>query len=767
MGDFMKKIISLLLILMTLCGEMFASVNIIPKPNSVIETKNQFTITHETKIVTSGEKELEMVVDYLKEMILLPTGFLLEVNTSGEENAIILDLDESKEGNVGSYELTVTDKNIKITANSAIGCFYGVQSLRQLLPPEIESKQNLAYMEWKIPGVKIQDEPRFQYRGLMLDVGRNMFPVEFIKKYIDLLALHKMNKFHWHLTEDQGWRIEIKKYPKLMEIAAFRDETVIGHAGNSDVYDGKRYGGYYTQEEVKEIVAYAKSRFVTVIPEIELPGHSQAALAAYPDLGCTGGPYQVATTWGVHSEVYCAGKEKTFEFLKDVMDEVVDLFPSKYIHIGGDECPKTRWEECPDCQKRIKDEGLKNEHELQSYFIHRMEKYLLTKGRYIIGWDEILEGGLAPQATVMSWRGIAGGIEAAKQKHDVIMTPNSHCYLDYYQTDPSTQPLAIGGNLPLKRVYSYEPIPEELNKDEEQYILGVQGNVWTEYMNTPKYVEYMAYPRAIAIAEIGWSAKDDKDFNNFKKRLNNHYDRLDELFVNYFYEIPKPEAKSTYIPFTRKTKVTLHKAIKGAKIFYTTDGSNPDENSATYKKPISMNESTTIKAITYIPGSGEKSHPLTITAEKLDYKTGKKISSPENKLNITMKKGEFWSLATYKKAQEQKDFFIAGIQLPKDSPRENFGYTYNGWIKAEKKGIYHFYLTSDDGSELRINGTQIIDNDGAHGPEEVAGAVALKPGYHKIEVNYFQLGGGATLQLKWSPPGTKEKQPINQTYLFH
>ncbi len=352
-------------------------------------------------------------------------------------------------------------------------------------------------------------------------------------KYIDLLALHKMNVFHWHLTEDQGWRIEIKKHPKLTEIGSVRKETLVGHKGTGK-YDGKPYRGFYTQDEIKDIVAYAKERFITVIPEIEMPGHSLAALAAYSELGCTGGPYEVATIWGVFPDVYCAGNEKVFTFLEDVLTEVMQLFPSEYIHIGGDECPKTRWKECPKCQARMKKEDLKDEHELQSYFIQRMEKFLNAHGRQIIGWDEILEGGLASKATVMSWRGEKGGIEAAKAHHDVIMTPSFALYFDYYQADPETRPLAIGGFTSTKGVYNYYPLPKKLADNEVKYILGAQGNVWSEYMATPEYVEYMVYPRACALSEVVWSPKESLDWDNFSKRMVVHKKRLKALNVNYF-----------------------------------------------------------------------------------------------------------------------------------------------------------------------------------------------------------------------------------------
>lgn len=428
------------------------------------------------------------------------------------------------------YVLNANAKGIAIQANSGAGLFYGIQSFLQLISSDGKN----------FPFVEITDYPRFEYRGLHLDVGRHMFPPEFIKKYIDLMAHHKYNRFHWHLTEDQGWRIEIKKYPKLQEVAAFRSETLVGHSGpTNNSYDGKRYGGFYTQEEVKEIVKYAADRYITVVPEIEMPGHSLAALAAYPTLGCTGGPYEVGKKWGVFPDVYCAGKEETFTFLQDVLDEVLLLFPSQYIHIGGDECPKVRWQACPLCQARIKNEKLKDEHELQSYFIQRIEKYLNSKGRQIIGWDEILEGGLAPNATVMSWRGEKGGITAAKENHNVVMTPGNWCYFDHYQDSAKREPLAIGGLTPVSEVYSYEPVPKDLTPEEQKYILGAQGNVWTEYMATTDYVEYMVYPRACALAEVLWTPVQNKNYEDFLKRMGPHVKRLDDWRVNYAKHIVK------------------------------------------------------------------------------------------------------------------------------------------------------------------------------------------------------------------------------------
>lgn len=508
--------------------------NIIPKPIKLEAQPGKFILTADTKIALLTQDEgFQQVAQSIQQLIGPSTGFSLEISDAKRsKNAIVLEQDPSI-ANPEAYKLTITPKLITITAGKANGAFYGFQTLRQLLPPQVEEKSVVAGLEWSAPCVNIDDAPRYGYRGMHLDVGRHFFPADFVKRYIDLMALHKMNRFHWHLTEDQGWRIEIKKYPKLQEIAAWRKETIIGHNRDQPQrFDGQRYGGFYTQEEIKDVVKYAKDRFIEIVPEIEMPGHAQAALAAYPELGCTPGPFEVATKWGVFKDVFCPN-EQTFQFLEDVLTEVMPLFPYEYIHIGGDECPKDRWKESAFCQELIKKEGLKDEHELQSYFIKRMEKFITSKGKKLIGWDEILEGGLAPEATVMSWRGTAGGIEAARQRHDVIMTPTTYCYLDYYQSKDPKEPLAIGGYLPIDSVYSYDPMPAELTAEEGKHILGVQCNVWTEYMVAPAQVEYMAYPRAIAVAEMGWTPQADRDFADFKQRLTQHSRRLNELKVNY------------------------------------------------------------------------------------------------------------------------------------------------------------------------------------------------------------------------------------------
>ncbi|MEM9822428.1 MAG: beta-N-acetylhexosaminidase, partial [Bacteroidota bacterium] len=475
---------------------------IIPQVQELNAGTGFFQIDNATKIVMASEGEAwQRVVSYLNDEISPALGAKLEVVSAASENRISFERNLSIVGEE-AYELQVDPYEIIIRSKDARGAFYAVQSLLQLLAPEVLEKKPAASSHFRIPALKIKDAPRFVYRGMHLDVARHFFSVAEVKKYIDLLAFHKMNYFHWHLTEDQGWRIEIKKYPKLSTISAFRDGTLVGHYNDQPhQFDGKRYGGFYSQEEVRAIVKYAQDRFITIIPEIEMPGHSQAVLAAYPELACAPGPYEVWQKWGISDNVYCP-TEATFTFLENVLTEVIDLFPGPYIHIGGDECPKRAWEESAFCQKLIRQKGLKDEAGLQSYFINRIEQFINTKGRQMIGWDEILEGGLAPNATVMSWRGVSGGIEAARSGHDVIMSPTTHCYFDYYQSDHVDEPLAIGGFIPLQKTYEYEPIPEGLDTAAAKHVLGAQGNVWTEYMPQFDQVEYMAFPRACAIAEL-------------------------------------------------------------------------------------------------------------------------------------------------------------------------------------------------------------------------------------------------------------------------
>jgi len=562
---------------------------LIPRPHGIYPMPSSFTITAKTSILLDNhDEQMQNLAKSFK--VFLDTTLNINIpiqnieDAAGLKNVILL----SQKNNMtrvkkAGYHIEVDKDKVIVQGKDFDGVFNAITTLKQmiLLKGLNEEDHNQA----EILNVQIWDEPQFEYRGVHLDVGRHFFPVSFIKKYLEIMALYKFNYFHWHLTEDQGWRIEIKAYPELTNIGAWRIEE-----------NGERYGGFYTQEEIKEIVAYAKNLNITVIPEIEMPGHCQAALAVFPNLSCTGIKNEVPHEWGVDIDVYCAGNEETFVFLETVMDEVMELFPSEYIHIGGDECPKSRWEKCSKCQLRMKEEGLANEHELQSYFIQRMEKYLNAHGRKLIGWDEILEGGLAPDATVMSWRGIQGGIDAARQEHQVIMTPGTHCYFDHYQADPEFEPKAIGGYLPLSKVYSFNPIPEELNESEKAFIWGGQANIWTEYMDNTDYVEYMLLPRMLALSEALWSRERFKNFDDFNERLQTHKKLLKLLGYNYSNGTYRLGVETHFDTASNSNKVSFTSDQYKPDIRYTLDTTVLIDSGTVYHEAFSPENSCIITA---------------------------------------------------------------------------------------------------------------------------------------------------------------------------
>lgn len=514
-----------------------SQINLIPQPLHVEELEGTFNLNSTTIIIASGPAT--DIAKKFRDWILPSTGLELPIQNQSSkiQSALVFQLDPGRlELATEGYFLEVLPERVTLTASTYSGLRYAAQSLRDLLSPQVYSKVLIPQFHWIIPCVRITDRPRFSWRGSMLDVCRHFMPIEFIYKYLDLLAMHKLNTFHWHLTEDQGWRIEIKKYPLLTEIGSWRKQTLVGHYSSNreaQKYDATPHGGFYSQEEIKQAVAYAARLGINIVPEIEMPGHAQAAITAYPQLGNTGQQLEVSMGWGIHEHVYNV-EESTINFLQDVLDEVLSLFPSPFIHVGGDEVPKNEWRNSPHAQKRMRELNLSDENELQSYFIRRMDHYLTGKKRRLIGWDEILEGGLAPNATVMSWRGEAGGIAGAQEGHDVVMAPNTYTYFDYYQSEDHTQePLAIGGYLPLEKVYSYEPIPNEIPTEKAHHILGTQCQIWTEYIPTPEQVEYMAFPRLCALAEVAWTPRDRKNYESFLNRLKIHQNRLDYLSVNY------------------------------------------------------------------------------------------------------------------------------------------------------------------------------------------------------------------------------------------
>lgn len=580
----LKRIASILILSLGVSGAYAqqGTYSIVPKPVSMQPANGRFDLGPQTVLVAQSDAARKNA-DLFNEFLWNRYGFKLTVAHDAKGKAIVL---EEQNDTSEAYSLTVGGDKATIRGGN-IGCFYGLQSLLQLINDQNGSLG--------VPAVVISDKPEFGYRGVMIDVSRHFFSLAEMKKIVDVMAYFKFNRLHWHLTDDQGWRLEIKKYPKLAQISAWRDSSILGQYGDFKpfVYDGEKHGGYYSQDEARELVKYAADRKITILPEIELPGHSTAVLAAYPQFGCKDTTYRVPGYWGVHYAILCP-KEETFKFLEDVLTEVMDIFPSQYIHIGGDEVPKEHWQQSKFAQSLISKQKLKDEHELQSYFISRIEKFLNKHGRRLVGWDEILEGGLAPNATVMSWRGENGGIAAARMGHDVIMTPNSHLYIDHYQAkDKQTEPTAIGGFLPLERVYSYHPRPDSLTPDQQQHVLGVQANLWTEYIGTNNKLEYMLFPRALALSEIAWTARNRQDYDDFStKRLPVRLQELEQM--KYFFRIP--EAKITFANNGSRRTAEITPFIANSMVYYTLDGHKPDETGNLYNGPIALP----------VPGKSEK-----------------------------------------------------------------------------------------------------------------------------------------------------------------
>ncbi len=695
-------------------------INIVPLPAKLTKGEGVFTVKSNTNLVLNGEGS-ERVGAYFNAKIGASAGFQLQPSESAGNNSISMAIDASCDHGPEGYCLSVTPNAVQLRAANARGLFYGMQTLLQLLPAEVESNTVITTVDWNIPAVEIEDQPRFTWRGMHLDVCRHFFSVDFIKKQLDVMAMYKMNTFHWHLTEDQAWRIEIKKYPKLTEI------------GSKRVDEGKEHGGFYTQEQVKEIVAYAADRFINVVPEIELPGHALAALTAYPEYSCTGGPFKVRNIWGVEPDIYCAGNDQTFVFIEDILDEVSKLFPYEYVHIGGDEAPKSKWKECPKCQARIKKEGLHDEHELQSYFIKRAEAMLQKRHKKMIGWDEILEGGLAESASVMSWRGEQGGITAANEGHDVVMTPGNWVYLDHYQGSSKVEPVAIGGYTTLEETYGYDPVPKDLDTNKVKHILGTQGNVWSEYMYSGDLAEYRIYPRIIALAEINWTPLDKKDFAGFVKRMDNQFVRLDEHNINY--HIPLPEGPVNTIAMLDSTTLEFT-TTRPLNMYYTLDGSEPDLDSKKYQNPITLSESGTVKIRTALP-TGKMSKVRTINVEKQAPKDAEPVQAKNPGLKVKIAEAEIystkdiggidkWATTTARELKQTNKLF--------DYHKPSVG-IFEGYLNIPEDGVYSF---STDMDELYIAGKLLINNDGEvkrHSRNDAS--IALGKGLHSVKMTFI------------------------------
>ena len=712
-------------------------INIIPMPQTLVQQQGAFKLSSSTKIAATTP-EAKTVAEYFVSKMNRATGYNISVAESGE---ISLNMDPSLEMGEEAYKLDVTSAGVQVTAKTAHGLFYGMQSFMQLLPAEIESPAEVKGIAWTAPAVNIADEPRFGYRGLMIDACRHFMTVEDVKKQLDVMALFKMNRMHWHLTEDQGWRIEIKKYPKLTEVGSKRIDG-----------EGTEYGGFYTTEDIKEIVKYAADRFITIVPEIELPGHELAAISAYPELSCKGEAISPRVIWGVEDVVMCAGKEEPFKFLEDVIAEVAQLFPGEYLHIGGDECPKKSWAKCPKCQARIRKEGLKAdkhhtaEERLQSYFVQRMEKVAAKYGKKIIGWDEILEGGLSPTATVMSWRGEKGGIAAAQTDHDVIMTPAGNgMYLDHFQGDSKIEPVAIGGYTTLAKTYSYNPTPDTLvAMKKAHFVKGVQANVWSEYMYTNEQREYRTFPRALAVAEIGWTNTDRKNYEDFERRMNNAYVRMDGHNINY--HIPQPEQPNgscNFVAFTDTVSLTF-KTTRPERMVYTLDGSEPTAQSTTYNGPIAFTTSTTLKIATALP-SGKLSPIRTIQVEKQTLAPAKKVAKTTPGLKMEVFDGMYLNTDALAKAKPavketktiKKTRELTAYVKTDESMRgvKQYAAIGTGYINIPEDGVY---FLSSELEEVWIDGKLLINNKNEVKRFSRADAsVALAKGLHEVKAVFL------------------------------
>lgn len=742
------------------------NLGIIPAPVSVKKSAGQFTLSRETVLLADSvsNKAVVFFADYLANSAML--SIKPKANTGQNvDNSIVLTSAGTDGLPAEGYRLTITPKNITIAAKGA-GMFYGIQTLMQLMPLERTAVP-------KLPCVQVEDYPRFAYRGMMLDVCRHFFSVEFVKKYIDLMAMYKLNNFHWHLTDDQGWRIEIKKYPKLTEIGSKRPATLIGsYRTTNPPYDNTPVEGYYTQDQIRDVVKYAADRYINIVPEIEMPGHSEAALAAYPEFGCNPpNTYHVSGTWNEHNDVYIPTDE-TFNFLDDVLTEVMSLFPSKYIHIGGDEVAKDDWQHSEATQKLMKQLKIKDEHELQSYFIKRIEGFVNSKGRSVIGWDEILEGGIAPNVTIMSWQGEAGGIAAARQSHNVVMTPsNAGLYFDHAQGKLTDEPLGIGGFSPLIQTYSYNPTPAVLTEEQQKYIIGVQANLWTEYIATENKVEYMVLPRMLALSEIAWTPFANKNYTDFKDmRLPQHLAWLDKN--NFEYRVPAVIGARDTIIFGTQLTVDLKSSVKGAKVYYTIDDYLPRETDMEFTTPITYNvpqdQYRQLQAIVITPTGKRSDITRTIVYNKAPL-TPVTNQPTVNGLKYQLFTGMFDNTTQLNIAAPLDSTALTVKSINVNSFRRNsqsFGIIYNGFIRIDGDGVYGFSTQSDDGSVLLIDDQPVVDNDGKHALYEKGGSVPLQKGFHKFTLKYFNVGSSGNMHVFMTIPG-KPKGELPPDILYN
>ncbi len=731
-----------------------------PQPLSMVPGHGTFTISPDVVIDAGAFDNPEFLTSYLQQKILLHTGIDIAAgDKTGNVNTIVF----SKTGgndNPGpdGYRITTSKHRVIIEAGTGAGIFYGINTLIQLIRVDRSS--------YTFYPVKIVDSPAFAWRGMHLDVSRHFFPVEFIKIYIDILALHKMNVFHWHLTDDQGWRIEIDKYPKLTSVAAWRtdhtnmpwnyDVTISGdHAKNL-------YGGFYTKDEIREIVRYARERYVTIVPEIEMPGHSRAALTAYPGLTCSGKPYRIPEdTPFEFTDPYCAGNDSVFTFLQDVLSEVMELFPSTYIHIGGDEAKKTPWENCPLCQKRMREEGLENTEQLQAWFISQIDNYLREKGRKTIGWDEIMEGNLPTDAAIMAWRDTESAGEALREGYNTVVATSRFYYFSSAQDNTRDLPSRV---LSLQDVLEYNPVPDSLTPEQSERLLGVSGSIWTENIQNGEDVEIHLLPRLAALANTAWSGPHSMDYETFIKSMPRYFKFLDAESLYYYLDSPKGFTSDKF--YTDDYSVRMHSEIPGTEIRYTLDGSEPEITSPLYTKSISVKNTTTVKAMNFLP-SGKSSPVRMASIEKVTLNEA--MAHGGKSSGLTLKTGftDISSLDDLSPAQNWETGESELIRIPENlAGKDHFVLEFSGFFNAPEDGIYQFFTTSDDGSRLYIDDHLIVDNDGIHGSITASGQTGLAKGSHRMKVLFFEANYGESLKVEMEGPEI-EKDEINEKLLTH
>lgn len=769
----LRALVAVLLCVVVLAGVSSAAdqaVSLIPQPKIVEFTAEPFTIATKSRIIfTAGDKDLERIAHGFADRLKASAGLKLRVATLGKKrpgNSIILELLKDASMPEGAYSLTVSRKQVLLRASTPAGIFYGVQTLYQLLPGEVAAGQSTD-LPLRLPGIRIEDEPRFRWRGYLLDASRHFQPKEWVLRLLDWMALHKLNVFHWHLTDDHGWRVEIKRYPKLTEVGAWRDQPG---------FPGGRYGSYYTQDDIREIVSYARERFITIVPEIEMPGHSGALLASYPQYSCSSEPTQVAHFYSfpptrefgppAGPNVMCICREDLYPFLAEVLSEIMDLFPGPYIHFGGDEVYPGWWEASEECGTMMRQRGFTAAAQLQGLFSRRMAEYISGKGRRVVGWDEILDGRPPAGTVVMAWRNVERGAAAAAAGYDVVMSPEQYLYFDHAQSDDPAHPVGFTDDIStLQEVYAYEPVPPGLDAAQAAHILGVQANTWTELAYSTERLELLSFPRMTALAEIAWSPPESRDWGDFLRRLKPQLRRYELLGIGYYREVPRPRLLREQVVFIGQAQVAVPVPAPDARIHYTLDGSEPTAQSPILTGPLTFTDDAGLKLRTVLP-DGEMSSVTSVVLDRQEPRAGIAVQGLAPGVRFRYVEGRFGSAHEVAQAAAVREGLLPSLQLPAQRREDEFGVMFEGYLYLDRTGVYTFYTDSDDGTLLYLGDTLVVSNDGAHAPQERSGQIALQAGYHPLRLLYFERNIGEKLEVMMEGPGTP-KAPVLPSLLFH